>query len=68
MALRKVLLVGWDAADWKVIYPLMNAGKMPNLQRLVEHGASGQISGAASHESFAKIESAVEHSQSERSA
>src|SRR5580658_2929850 len=44
MALRKVLLVGWDAADWKVIYPLMNAGKMPNLQRLVEHGASGQIS------------------------
>jgi tetratricopeptide (TPR) repeat protein len=44
MATPKVLLVGWDAADWKVIYPLMDAGKMPNVQRLVENGASGQIS------------------------
>jgi predicted AlkP superfamily phosphohydrolase/phosphomutase/tetratricopeptide (TPR) repeat protein len=44
MASRKVLLVGWDAADWKVIRPLMDTGKMPNVQRLVEDGASGQIS------------------------
>jgi len=40
---RRVLLVGWDAADWKVIHPLMDAGKMPNVQRLVENGAMGQI-------------------------
>jgi len=40
---RKVLLVGWDAADWKVIRPLMDAGKMPNVRRLVENGALGQI-------------------------
>jgi len=39
----KALLVGWDAADWKVIHPLMQAGKMPNVQRLVDNGASGQI-------------------------
>lgn len=39
----KVLLIGWDAADWKVIYPLMDAGQMPNLSRLVERGASGPI-------------------------
>jgi predicted AlkP superfamily phosphohydrolase/phosphomutase/tetratricopeptide (TPR) repeat protein len=39
-----VLLVGWDAADWKVIHPLMDAGKMPNVQRLVENGAMAQIS------------------------
>jgi tetratricopeptide (TPR) repeat protein len=38
-----VLLIGWDAADWKVINPLMDAGKMPNVQRLVENGAMGQI-------------------------
>src|SRR3984885_6020354 len=44
MASRKVLLVGWDAADWKVIRPLIDAGKMPNVQRLVENGTSGQIS------------------------
>src|SRR5580693_8990898 len=43
MKSRRVLLVGWDAADWKVIHPLMDAGKMPNLQRLVKNGASGQI-------------------------
>ena len=43
MAPHKVLLVGWDAADWKVIRPLMDAGKMPNVRRLVENGASGQI-------------------------
>ncbi len=40
---RKVLLIGWDAADWKVIRPLIEAGKMPNVQRLVENGATGQI-------------------------
>jgi tetratricopeptide (TPR) repeat protein len=39
----KVLLVGWDAADWKVIHPLMEAGKMPNVQRLVENGAMAQL-------------------------
>ncbi len=43
MAERKILLIGWDAADWKVIHPLMDAGKMPNVQRLVENGAAGQI-------------------------
>ena len=40
---RKVLLIGWDAADWKVIHPLMDAGKMPNVERLVKNGARGQI-------------------------
>jgi predicted AlkP superfamily phosphohydrolase/phosphomutase/tetratricopeptide (TPR) repeat protein len=43
MTPRKVLLVGWDAADWKVIDPLLDAGKMPNLQRLLENGVRGQI-------------------------
>ena len=43
MALRKVLLVGWDAADWKVIQPLMDAGKMPHVKQLVANGASGSI-------------------------
>src|SRR5580658_4408836 len=42
-ASRKVLLVGWDAADWKVIHPLMDSGQMPNVQRLVDQGVSGQI-------------------------
>ncbi len=40
---RQVLLIGWDAADWKVIQPLMDAGKMPNVQRLMANGVAGQI-------------------------
>ncbi len=29
------LLVGWDAADWKVIRPLLAAGAMPRGDRAV---------------------------------
>ena len=43
MTSPKLLLIGWDAADWKVIEPLMAAGKMPNLQHLVDTGATGHI-------------------------
>ena len=38
MQKRRGLLVGWDAIDRKVINPLMDAGKMPNVRRLVENG------------------------------
>jgi len=40
---RKVLLIGWDAADWRVIMPLIDAGKMPNLASLIEEGICGNI-------------------------
>ena len=40
---RKVLLIGWDAADWNVIDPLLEAGHMPALQRLIERGVRGNI-------------------------
>ncbi len=39
----RVLLVGWDAADWQVIHPLLDAGLMPNLQCLVEGGVIGNV-------------------------
>ena len=39
----KILLIGWDSADWKVIHPLMDAGEMPHLQRLVEEGVMGNL-------------------------
>jgi len=41
---KKVLLIGWDAADWKVITPLMDAGKMPNLQKFADGGVVGNLS------------------------
>ncbi|MFZ4740897.1 MAG: alkaline phosphatase family protein [Bacteroidales bacterium] len=40
---KKVLLIGWDAADWNVINPLMDAGEMPALEKLVNNGVIGNI-------------------------
>jgi len=40
---KKVLLVGWDAADWKVINPLLDQGLMPTLEDFVNHGVMGNI-------------------------
>jgi len=40
---KKVLLIGWDAADWKYLSPFMDEGLMPNLKKLVEGGAKGRL-------------------------
>ncbi|HKR06237.1 MAG TPA: alkaline phosphatase family protein [Bacteroidia bacterium] len=40
---KKVLLIGWDAADWKIINPLMDTGYMPALNKLVNEGVMGNI-------------------------
>ncbi len=40
---NKVLVIGWDAADWKVITPLIQQGKMPALKRLMDEGVHGRI-------------------------
>jgi len=40
---KKVLLIGWDAADWKIIDPLMDNGLMPALESLVDPGVIGNI-------------------------
>ena len=40
---KKVMLIGWDAADWKAINPLMDAGLMPSLEKLVNGGVMGNL-------------------------
>ncbi|HMD99027.1 MAG TPA: alkaline phosphatase family protein [Terriglobia bacterium] len=40
---KKVLLIGWDAADWKVATPLLDQGLMPNLNRLINQGVMGNL-------------------------
>lgn len=40
---KKVLLIGWDAADWKVINPMMEAGEMPTLKKFLSDGVHGNI-------------------------
>jgi predicted AlkP superfamily phosphohydrolase/phosphomutase len=39
--LKRLLVVGWDAADWKIIDPLLAAGEMPNLERVIAGGVRG---------------------------
>jgi len=39
----KTLIIGWDAADWQVITPLLEQGQMPALERLIQRGVSGNI-------------------------
>jgi predicted AlkP superfamily phosphohydrolase/phosphomutase/tetratricopeptide (TPR) repeat protein len=40
---QRVLLVGWDAADWQMIQPLIDQGLMPTTARLIERGIWGNI-------------------------
>ena len=39
----KLLLVGWDAADWDVINPLLEKGALPTLQKLIKSGGKGNL-------------------------
>lgn len=41
LAGSRTLLVAWDAADWAVIEPLLEAGTLPNLDSLLAGGLLG---------------------------
>lgn len=43
MKKRKVLLIGWDGADWKYLNPLIDQGLMPTLKGLIEGGTMGRL-------------------------
>ncbi|RYD18439.1 MAG: tetratricopeptide repeat protein, partial [Verrucomicrobiaceae bacterium] len=43
-AKKRLLLVGWDSADWKIIQPLLDRGELPAVRQLVEGGVSGNLS------------------------
>ena len=40
---KRVLLIGWDAADWQMIHPLVEQGLMPTLGAIMENGAWGNL-------------------------
>lgn len=40
---RRVLLIGWDGADWGILNELMDTGRMPHLSRLVNEGVIGNL-------------------------
>lgn len=39
----KFLLLGWDAADWKVINPMIEQGLLPNIENLINQGTIGNL-------------------------
>ncbi len=40
---QRVLLLGWDGADWKVIQSLLDRGQLPNLEGLINRGVMGNL-------------------------
>jgi predicted AlkP superfamily phosphohydrolase/phosphomutase len=41
--MSRVLLIGWDGADWRILDPLLEMGALPNLQSLIDKGAKGVL-------------------------
>jgi len=39
----RLLIIGWDAADWVITNPLLAAGKLPVLADLIERGVMGTL-------------------------
>ncbi|KKN66833.1 hypothetical protein LCGC14_0467730 [marine sediment metagenome] len=39
----RTVLIGWDSANWEIITPLLDAGLLPNLGRLIARGVMGRM-------------------------
>ena len=40
---RRILLIGWDAADWEPITPFLEDGLMPTLDGFINRGVMGNL-------------------------
>jgi predicted AlkP superfamily phosphohydrolase/phosphomutase len=51
--MSRVLLIGWDGADWRILDPMLEAGMLPNLRSLIERGARGVLKSTIPNHSWA---------------
>ena len=49
----RVLLVGWDGADWRILDPMLEQGLLPNVQALIDRGARGVLRSTTPNHSWA---------------
>jgi predicted AlkP superfamily phosphohydrolase/phosphomutase len=49
----RVLLVGWDGADWRILDPMLEEGMLPNLRSLIDRGAKGVLKSTVPNHSWA---------------
>ena len=40
---NKLIVIGWDGADWRLILPLLQSGRMPHLEQLLRRGTHGTL-------------------------
>src|SRR5439155_20603983 len=41
--MTRVLLIGWDGADWRILDPLLESGVLPNLAALIARGGKSTL-------------------------
>src|SRR5688572_28432874 len=51
--MSRVLLVGWDGADWRILDPMIESGLLPNLAALTGRGAKGVLRSTTPNHSWA---------------
>lgn len=40
---EKVLIIGWDGADWRILQPMLDRGELPHLATMIQTGTSGNL-------------------------
>jgi predicted AlkP superfamily phosphohydrolase/phosphomutase len=51
--MSRVLLIGWDGADWRILDPMLESGMLPNLQALIDRGTRGVLRSTTPNHSWA---------------
>ena len=50
---ERLLIIGWDGADWDILHPLRRSGHLPNIDAMLRTGAYGTLSSTIPSHSWA---------------